>query len=513
MVAHLLRLRLAAQIAPLRTRTWPVAALALVATLAVTALACAGAIALRSAPDETARVAIVLGGALVAVGFFVAPFGSARSDQLDAAAFSLLPLSRISTAAATALAGIVSLPVIAVVAVDVAAATAGIAHGTQPWAAATGVAAHALTCGLLARLGYAVAVRVRVSGRTREGAAVALILAVAVAAPGIAYSVSQSWDLGAPALALAVADVAVLTPLGGASALLVPGPGIAPVIAGATVIVLFACWWLVVRHAFATPPTSVSQQSRGLGWLGLLPRTATGAIGARGMIYWARDTRYLANIAIIPVAGLVPVIPLLIAGVPMDIVALIPLPIIAAFLGWSVHNDLAYDSEAIWLHLVASVRGVADRVGRLVPITAVSIPILSVTIAITAAVTDSWEHLGALVGASLALTLSGFGLSSISSAAGAYAVARPGDSPFRQPQRAGNRGVVAPAVVLLATVAVSMPTLWAAFDVVSGGAPREREVLLTGAGTGLGVLVVGVAIGALVFERRGHRLVEVGQVR
>lgn len=243
----------------------------------------------------------------------------------------------------------------------------------------------------------------------------------------------------------------------------------------------------------------------------MFPRTATGAIGARGVIYWAADVRYLANLVIIPVAGLLPIVPLLIAGVPADIVALVPLPIIAAFIGWIAHNDLAYDSEALWLHLVTGVRGIADRLGRLVPVTLFAIPVLSATIALTASFADAWEHLPTLIGVALALTLTGFGLSSISSAAAPYAVARPGDSPFRQPQRLGARGAIALTLVLILTVAAAVPTMIPAVETLLGGAQLDDDVLLRGAVTGVGALVVGVLIGALVFQRRGHLLVDVGR--
>jgi ABC-2 type transport system permease protein len=193
------------------------------------------------------------------------------------------------------------------------------------------------------------------------------------------------------------------------------------------------------------------------------------------------------------------------------IVALIPLPIIAAFLGWIAHNDLAYDSEAVWLHFVSSVRGLADRAGRLVPAAIIAVPLLSATVALTASFAGAWEHLPSLIGVAVALTLSGFGLSSVFSVISPYAVARPGDSPFRQPQRAGGRGVIAPGFVLVATLAIGAPTMLAAYDAIARGADRDREALLTGLGTGAGVLLVGLVLGAVIFEKRGHRLIDVGR--
>lgn len=513
MVAHIFRLRIAQQVAPLRTRRRGSAIVVALLVVLAAAAAARGAVALRATSAETLDVAAVLGGSLIALAFFLAPFGSSRSDPLDPAAFALLPLSPIALTGATMIAALTSLPLMAVIAVDTAAASSAVALGRPVVAVIAGVAAHALTCALAARLGYALAVRVRVGGRTREGATIVGILGVAVVIPAAAYALSASWELGAPTLMVSVAHVAALTPIGAAPALLAAGGPATIAIVIATLAVAITCWALIVRHALTSPPRSAQQQEAGLGWLGLLPTTATGVIAARSMIYWSRDVRYLANVAIIPIAGLVPVLPLLIAGVPVDVVALIPLPIIAAFLGWTIHNDLAYDSEAIWLHVVTSVRGVADRIGRLLPIVVIAIPMLSITIAVTAAVAGAWEHLGALIGVALALTLSGIGLSSISSAAAAYPVARPGDSPFRQPQRAGGRGVLAPAVVLLGTFGVSVPTLIAAFEAVMSRTREDVDALWIGAGTGVGALVFGILIGAVVFQRRGHRLIEIGQTR
>jgi hypothetical protein len=51
----------------------------------------------------------------------------------------------------------------------------------------------------------------------------------------------------------------------------------------------------------------------------------------------------------------------------------------------------------------------------------------------------------------------------------------------------------------------------AAYDAIARGADRDREALLTGLGTGAGVLLVGLVLGAVIFEKRGHRLIDVGR--
>ena len=512
MVAHVFRLRAAEVLAPYRSPRRMRALAALACAMVVTGAVVWGSLALADLPADTSRVATIAIGSVVSIAFFLAPFGASRPDPLDPAAFALLPVSRAGVAIGGALASLVSVPVLAVVALDVALAVTGVSHGTPAWAAFVGAACHVVTCGLLARLGFAVAVRVRLGGRTREGAVLVLAIGIAIIVPLVSYALSSSWYLGAPAIAVRSGDVVAMTPPGAAAGVIADGSFVSLAVALATITAAACCWAFVVRRAFSTLPASPAAQRAGLGWLGVFPRTATGAIAARSVIYWAVDVRYLANLVIIPVAGLLPVVPLMIAGVPANVVALVPLPIIAAFIGWIAHNDLAYDSEALWLHLVTGVRGAADRLGRLAPIAIFAIPVLSAAIALTASFADAWDHIGALVGVALALTLTGFGVSSVSSAAAPYPVARPGDSPFRQPQRAGARGAIAPTLVLLLTIAAGVPTMIPAAATLLQGAQRDAEVLLTGAGTGVGVLIVGVLVGALVFQRRGHLLVDIGRV-
>lgn len=512
MVAHILRLRLAETGSSFRRR--PLAsALALAAIIAATAALIWGVRALTGLPGESARIAIVVLGSVVAAGFFLAPFASTRSDPLDPACFSLLPLAPAAYASGSALASVASAPVLALAALDTAAAFVGAHLGTPAGIAAAGAAAHVFACAMLARLGFAASDRIRAGGRTREGVTLAGIAILAIAVPAIVFAVGTSWREGAPALATWLERSLALTPFGAGPAAIAGSlpSSLALAAAAVWVLLLFGAWWGVCAHAFRTLPLVDTHREARLGWLGVLPRTATGAIAARSIIYWASDARYLSNLIVIPFAGLAPVLPLIVAGVDPATVALIPLPIIAAFLGWIAHNDLAYDSEAVWVHLVSSVRGLADRAGRLVPAAIVSVPMLAATIALTASFADAWDHLPALIGVALALTLGGFGLSSVFSVVSPYAVARPGDSPFRQPQRSGGLGVIAPGFVLIATLAIGAPTMLAAYDAIARGAERDDEALLIGAGTGVGVFVVGLAIGALVFEKRGHRLIDVGR--
>ena len=188
----------------------------------------------------------------------------------------------------------------------------------------------------------------------------------------------------------------------------------------------------------------------GLGWFAVAPGTPGGAVAARSLMYWLRDRRYIVNLLVIPVAAALTVVPLLIAGVPLEIVALVPVPFVALFLGWLPHNDLAYDSTAVWMHIASGVRGVSDRIGRLVPVLLIGIPLL--------AVLDSVRDLAARPLGAPARDGRACARRCSCAASGSRASrrssrrtrsSRPGESPFQQPQRTGAGSAIAQGIVML----------------------------------------------------------------
>ena len=87
-----------------------------------------------------------------------------------------------------------------------------------------------------------------------------------------------------------------------------------------------------------------------------------------------------------------------------------------------------------------------------------------------------------------------------------YAVSRPGDSPFQQPQR--THGGLSQGVVLVGALLLSAPVLWWAWRAVAIDAADAWPALWSGLSIGLVVLIIGVFAGGAVFERRGGRLME-----
>jgi ABC-2 type transport system permease protein len=418
-------------------------------------------------------------------------------------------------AAILVVAGLMSVPVMALLAVAICAGVAWSAHGVPAWATVAGVVLGILTCSLLARVCMALAALFLRERRSRELTGVFVIAVLVVVVPVGVFLASLEWRGSVPIQLLEAVSALAVTPLGAPWAL--PGvvaagaadAWIVVLVAVGTVVVLGLLWaWAVTRLLTTTERPTSGRDRGGIGWFGVAPGTPGGAIAARSLVYSFGDPRYIVNALIIPVAAAVTAVPLLVAGVPAEIVALVPVPFAALFLGWLPHNDVAYDSTAVWMHIASGVRGISDRVGRLIPVLLVGIPLLTVAIPVVISLHGRWAMLPAMVGVCASLFLGGLGLSSVASVVAPYAVSRPGESPFQQPQRTTAGGAIAQGAVMLGALVVSAPVLWCGWLALQGDREAAMTALWGGIAIGLSVLVVGITVGALVFERRGGRLME-----
>lgn len=158
------------------------------------------------------------------------------------------------------------------------------------------------------------------------------------------------------------------------------------------------------------------------------------------------------------------------------------------------------------MHVASAVRGASDRIGRLVPVLLVGLASLAVVVPLTVSLHGRWAILPAMAGVCASLFLSGLGLSSLASVVSPYAVSRPGDSPFQQPQR--THGGLSQGVVLVGALVLSVPALWWGWRAVAVDVDETWPALWAGLAIGLVVLIIGVVAGGAVFERRGGRLME-----
>ncbi|MFE1644757.1 hypothetical protein ACFM35_04155 [Microbacterium sp. P01] len=517
MVAHVLRLRLSLLLGALRgdpshvVRTVSGIVLLLIAVAA----ACAGVLTLQDASSDVALAVVVIAGSAVTLGFALAPLMAGAIDPLDPRRFAILGLEPRPLAATLALAGLISVPVASLVAVGICLVIVWSAHGMAWIVAVFGIVIAVVTCSLFARVCMALAGMFLRERRSRELTGLFAIVVLVVVVPVGVFLGSLDWQGSVPPQLSEAVTALAFTPLGAAWAL--PGraaQGAASAwasagIALATVALLALLWIWVVRRVLTTTERPVVARERGgLGWFTVAPATPAGGVAARSLTYWLRDRRYLMNIVVVPVASLIMLVPLVVAGVPWAYAVLVPVPIAALFFGWLPHNDLAYDSTAVWMHIASGIRGVSDRIGRLVPVLLIAVPVLAIAVPLTTLAHGRWALLPAIAGVCTSLFLCGLGLSSISSVLAPYAVTRPGDSPFQQPQRTGAAGGMAQGLVLLGAVVFSLPALWWAWQALTGDVEQAIPALWAGVGAGLLVLVAGIVIGSFVFERRSGRLME-----
>lgn len=516
MVAHFLRLKLdvlanAFRGNPLRRAG---SLLALVYGLVLVVLAASGLVALRDETPDIARVILIVFGSAVVLGFLLLPLIFGVDDPLDPRRFALLGMSNNRLAFGLGVSAFISIPAL-VVTVFAIAQVATWSRGPVPvFIAIVSAVIIVPTCVLAARISGALASTFLASRRARDGVGIGLVLVLAVAAPFIALLANVDWDSRGLPVIRRIASVLDVTPLGAAWG----APGEAALgnvdvavqrllIAVAFLGVLALAWRALVGFVVVRPAQEArSRNYSGLGWFETLPSTPAAVIAARSLTYWGRDARYRVALAVIPVVPIVMVLALLVAGVPVAVVAWIPVPVMCLFLGWTVHNDIAHDSSAFWAHVSANTSGVDDRLGRIIPTLMLGVPLVVIGSLVTVAVTGLWASLPGLAGLSAAVLLIGLGVSSVISAAFPYPAVHPGDSPFAQPQAVGSSSSVIQSLSFFLTVVLTAPVIVLVVLGETVSASWHWGALAVGIGIGLAAVIIGVRWGGSIVTRRAPEL-------
>ena len=181
-------------------------------------------------------------------------------------------------------------------------------------------------------------------------------------------------------------------------------------------------------------------------------------------------------------------------------------PLVAFLLGWGEHNAVAYDSDAIWLHLVTATPGVADRRGRLVASLLLAAVLLPAYAIVGAGVGQRFDLLGGLLGLSVALLGAGYGLSSVMSVVLPYPVPESGESPFNAPPGAAGITIAAQSMASIGTLALASPTILLSWLAWQGSSAAVWAAGVVGVVLGSVVGVFGVGVGARLYEQRAPEL-------
>ncbi|THG28516.1 hypothetical protein [Naasia lichenicola] len=510
-----LKLRLLAN--AFKRSPWQVVGLVLAIAygLGITILAVVTLVLLRFAEVEVARAIVVIIGSALVLGFALVPLAFGVDDTLDPRRFALFGIENTRLALYLLFAALISVPSFVIIVFGgVSVFTWARDFGSFVFGV-LGAALAIATCIVVARVSTSVAAFLLATRRAREFTALLGILAFVLISPGIIVLAGVNWQRDGLSAATALADGLAWSPLGAAWS--APGDaaegnyGLAILrilIAAASLVVLLVVWRALLGWMLVTPEREArARHYTGLGWFDRLPSGPTAAVSARSATYWLRDPRYRVSLIIIPITPLLMMIPLLVVGVPSTLLALLPVPVMSLFLGWAMHNDVAYDSTAIWMHVASGVKGRADRIGRLFPALVLGIPVVILGSFISAYFYGQWNVVGGLIGVSSALLFAGLGFSSLISARFPYPVVKPGDSPFAQPQSAGATTAAVQSIAFPAALIPAAPAIvfaWLGFFTD----PRWFVAsLVSGVSLGVVALVFGVAVGSWIYDRRGPELV------
>ena len=223
------------------------------------------------------------------------------------------------------------------------------------------------------------------------------------------------------------------------------------------------------------------------------------------LTYWRRDPRYQISMAMTPVVPLALLIPFFTGDVPWT--PLLMGPLVAFLLGWSEHNAVAYESDALWLHIVSGTSGRDDRRGRLLPDVLLAAVLVPVYVVVGVAVADRWDLLPAALGLSVSLLGAGYAVSSVMSVVLPYPVPESGESPFNAPPGAAGITIAAQSMASIGTLLLASPTILLAW-LAPGRGHRQRsgQPASSVSCSAVVVGVAGVGVGARLYERRAPEL-------
>jgi ABC-2 type transport system permease protein len=181
-------------------------------------------------------------------------------------------------------------------------------------------------------------------------------------------------------------------------------------------------------------------------------------------------------------------------------------PTAGFMLGWSTHNDIAYDGTAFWTHVATGVSGRADRIGRLVPTAMAAAVLLPAYTILGCGLTGRWNLWPALFGIGLGFLLTGFGVASVMSALQPYPVPGPGENPFGAPPGSSALMVVVQAVAGAAVFLLNLPLLVVGVGALMGQVWLVWLCLGLAVVLGSAALVVGTWMGGRIYQRRTPEL-------
>lgn len=522
MVATLLRLRFRILGNALSRHPWQLVGFIIGALYAAGVLfgATTGLVALGFAGPAIAAPIIVGVGSLVVLGWVLAPllvFG--MDTTLEPSRLAIFPISTNRLIFALTMAGIVGIPGIVT---SVAALATFVTWAHWPGALAAAVPCvplAVLICVVASRAVAALASGLGSGRRYRELTGVLVFIPIVLIGPIVAGVIRGVATSGGNLLETLSTTSAVLgwTPIGAAWAAPAAaaqgdwvGAAARFLIALATLAVLLLLWrYALVASAGSSQQRSSTAVKPGkIGAFGRFPATATGASAARSLTYWMRDPRYQRQLIIVP---LMPIILYFYSSFGhadggfrgIDLSA----PIVSLILGITLYTDVSYDGTAFGLVVARGVRGRADRLGRVLAAGIIALPLLLLVAVVTIGISGHWPLLPPILGISVGVLLTCYGVSSVSSARLVIPVAAPGDNPFKRVPGTTFLMGISFLGIWASAIVLSIPEIvLGIIAMVTQDALLGWITVAVGVVLGAVVLALGVVLGGRTLDRTAPEL-------
>lgn len=475
----------------------------------------------NDAQTKAEALAVVAG--VLLLGWIIVPLlVTGLDDTLDPSRFASLGIEPGRLAPSLGIATLLTVPGLFFAFVLIGLATSWRTEHPKPWPLLAGIVGAILTWLAMvfaARIAAAWGARVLGSRRSREAALLVSLVVLAIAVPAVWVIVRDGLEL------VLEYDLRVLmrqldvTPVGaGMSAPrhLVEGDAWGTVwrlgMMLAWVAVLARAWRATVAHALVNPVyRGGGARTRDDSILALAQRRGDArphrAVRARLARYWFSDPRYLSNLVgviVMPIAVVALLVPVLELDARWTFVAPV---LLAATIGWGRHNDVAYDSTALWVDVTAGRLGMAVMRGRMEAVLVWAVPAVAVLAVAALAWTRAWWLAPALVGACVGVLGSTLGVSAITAVVFPYRAPAPGESPFGAEVGSVGASLIAQLMSSLATAAV-LPLSVVPLVLALALDPRWGWVsAIVGTVSGIGVYLLGVRAGGVVYDRRSGSLV------
>ncbi|MBB5871114.1 ABC-2 type transport system permease protein [Allocatelliglobosispora scoriae] len=470
-------------------------------------------------------------GSLLVVGWVFGPliwFGI--DETLDPARFALLPLPR-----RTLVSGLFAAALVGVPAAASALAMTSLVVGAALWQGVlatalqlVGVIGGILLCVALSRAVTSAFANMLRSRRVKDLAAVLLALLVALIGPLQFWGVSAAQHAKRSQL-LALADVLGWTPLGapwtiGSEAAAGNlGAAVAKLAMTLACVGLLLWWWAATIESAMLGQAGSSGSKRAAatggpiarlfgGALGRLPRTIDGALVAREMRYWWRDTRRRAALVTFAVIGIfIPVVvnlggPMAFAGnepatqSPLSrATSMIFVGTVAAL---NLANQFGFDGTAYALHLIVGVRGRQELRARVLGYSIFVLPLMVVISIVISVILGRLGDLPMMLGTMLAAFGVGLAVTLIISVLGAYSLPE-NQNPFAVKTGAGVTKSFLALGALVGSLILALPM---ALGAALLGETWQIIALPVGIVYGIVAAWLGMIIAGDAIDRRGPEL-------